>query len=301
MPRRRARCAAPPRPADVEHRALGQRPRDLVGARQHGVGAELQRAGGQVGVEAEVRAPALVDDERDVVGVRDAREPLDVGDHAVVRRRDDERRVDPRAAAGVRQRLVERRRRHPVGEAELLVELGGDEGRHAAREHQAVDDGRVRVALRDDPRPQRGERQAERVVALRRPVGQEERPRGPVGLGGQPLGLLVGCRRRAEVDPVDVLRHVHRQGALAQRVAEAGVGARAALVPGDVEAAGPAEGVADDRVEVRRGRLLGAHRPADRRSSARTKPSRSPSSTRWASPISWPVRWSLTIVYGCST
>jgi len=32
---------------------------------------------------------------------------------------------------------------------------------------------------------------------------------------------------------------------------------------------------------------------------SRMNPSRSPSSTRWASPASWPVRWSLTRVVGC--
>src|SRR4051794_41436405 len=57
---------------------------DLVRARQDRVGAELQRALGQVGVEAEVRAPRLVDDQRDVARVGDARERLDVGDHPVV-------------------------------------------------------------------------------------------------------------------------------------------------------------------------------------------------------------------------
>ena len=54
-------------------------------------------------------------------------------------------------------------------------------------------------------------------------------------------------------------------------------------------------------VEIGRGRLLGHPWPAVRMSSARTKPSRSPSSTRWASPTSNEVRWSLTIVYGCRT
>ena len=75
-------------------------------------------------------------------------------------------------------------------------------------EHEPVDDRRVRVALRDDPRAQRREREAQRVVALGRAVGEEERARRAERLGGEQLGALVRRRRRAEVDPVDVLRDV---------------------------------------------------------------------------------------------
>src|SRR5690606_12250563 len=106
------------------------------------------------------------------------------------------------------------------------------------------------------------------------------------------------------VDAADVLRDVERERVVAERVAQARVGARPALVAGDVEAAGAAEAVGDDGVEVRGGGLLAAaHRcsPAERRSSARTKRSRSPSSTACALPTSTLVRWSLTIVYGCRT
>ena len=60
-----------------------------------------ERGRRQVGVEAEVRAPRLVDDERHAGGVRDRGAAGDVGGHAVVGRRDDERgaRAGRRASA----------------------------------------------------------------------------------------------------------------------------------------------------------------------------------------------------------
>ena len=201
------------------------------------------------------------------------------------------------AASASRQRA----RLDAVGHAQLGVVLGRYEGGHAAREDEPVDQRGVRVALGHDLRAERREGKAQRVVALRRAVGQEPRARGAVGLGGQALGLLVGRRRGPEVDAPDVLRDVEPQRAVAEAEAQPGVGALAALVAGDVEAPGTAGPVADHRVEIGRGRLLGHSWPAVRMSSARTKPSRSPSSTRWASPTSKEVRWSLTIVYGCRT
>ena len=65
---RSARATAPvsirPLVADVQHRALRQRAGDLVRAREHRVGALRQRGRRQLVVEAEVRAPRLVDHER---------------------------------------------------------------------------------------------------------------------------------------------------------------------------------------------------------------------------------------------
>ena len=132
-----------------------------------------------------------------------------------------------------------------------------DVGRHAAGEHEAVDDARVRVALDHDGRAERRERQRQRVVALARAVREEPGARGAVRLGGERLGALVGGRRGAEVDAVDVGRHVEHQRALAERGAQPGVGPGAALVAGDVEARRAAERVRPHRVEVRGGRLLG--------------------------------------------
>ena len=69
----------------------------------------------------------------------------------------------------------------------------------------------LEAALRDDTRAERGEREAQRMVALRRAVREEPRALGAEGLGGQALGALVRRRRRPEVDAVDVLRHVGRE------------------------------------------------------------------------------------------
>ena len=86
--------------------------------------------GGSVGVEAEVRAPRLVDDERDAGRVADRRAALDVGAHAVVGRRDDER--GPRLRRAL-QRGGERLGRDAVRHPELLLVLRRDERRRARR------------------------------------------------------------------------------------------------------------------------------------------------------------------------
>ena len=152
---------------------------------------------------------------------------------------------------------LQRLRRDAVGHAEHRLVLRRDPRRQAAGEHQPVDHRRVRVALHDDGRAERGEREAERVVALRRAVGQEPRARRAVGLGGEFLRALVGRRRRAEVHAVDVLRDVEPVRLPAEGGAHAEVGAVARLVAGHVEAGRAAEAVRDDGVEVGGGRLVG--------------------------------------------
>ena len=239
---------------DVEHRRLRERADDLVRRGQHGVGALLERRRRQVGVEAEVRAPRLVDHQRHARGVGDLGAARDVGGHPVVGRRDDPGRARLRRGG---QRRLERGRRHAVRHAELLAVLGRDVARPPARQHEAVDHRRVRVALHDQRRAERGEREAERVVALAGAVGQEPRARRAVGLGGELLGALERRRLRPEVDAVDVLRDVEHQRVLADRGDQPGVRARAGLVAGDVEARGAAEAVGHDGVEVGRGRLVG--------------------------------------------
>ena len=72
---------------------------------------------------------------------------------------------------------------------------GGDPRRQPAGEHEPVDHRGVRVALHDDRRAERRQRQAERVVALRGAVGQKPRARGAVGLGREFLRALEGRRR----------------------------------------------------------------------------------------------------------
>ena len=187
----------------------------------------------------------------------------DVGRHPVVGRRDDQ------GGAGVRrrgQRGLERLRGDAVGHPELGLVLRGDVARPPAGEHEAVDHRGVRVALHDDGRAQRREREAERVVALRGAVGQEPRARRPVGLGGELLGALEGRRLGPEVDAVDVLRDVEHQRVLADRRAQPGVGARAAPC-GRGRGSGSSRG--SRRRRPRRGRARSAGR------SGRPRPARS--------------------------
>ena len=285
--------------AEVEHRALGERAGELVGARQDRVGAEVESALGKLGVEAEVGTPRLVDDERHPGGVGDLGAAGHVGTYAVVGGRDDEGGAGP---GGLLQRLGQALRSDPVRHPPLGVVLRSDEGRDAAAQDQPVDDRGVGVALGDHRGTERREGQRQDVVSLRRPVGEEPGPLCAVGLGGQALGLLERRRARAAVDSVHVGRHVEQEGVLTQRVQEARVRTRPALVAGHREAGRAPEAEADHRVQVGSGRLLGVGAilaqpvaPAERRSSARTNSSRSPPRTRWTSPTSTSVRWSLTI------
>src|SRR6185369_559363 len=133
---------------------------------------------------------------------------------------------------------------------------GGDPRRQAAGQHEAVDHAGVRVALGDDRRAERGEREAERVVALGGAVGEKPRAGGAVGLRRELLRSLERRRLRAEVDAVDVLRDVELERLPADRGADAEVGSRPRLVARDVEAGRPAEAVGDDRVEIWGGGLI---------------------------------------------
>ena len=92
---------------EVEHRRLGEAPDDLVRARDHEVRAGRQCMLGELLVEGEVRAPGLVDDQRDPAGVGDGRERCDVGDRPEVGRGDDPRADGP---GGGGERALERLR-----------------------------------------------------------------------------------------------------------------------------------------------------------------------------------------------
>ena len=195
-PRRRGRCRSGRvvRVADVQHRALGQRAGDLVRARDHRVGALRQRGRRQRVVEAEVRAPGLVDDKRDAGGVRDVgerrrcRRPCR---SRSARRRTRRARRAPRASA-----RLERLGRHAVGDAALAVVLGRHEARQPAAQHEAVDDRRVRVALRDDRacRAARARGTARGCPASRRSSGTTSARRRT--RRRRALGALVRRRRR---------------------------------------------------------------------------------------------------------
>ena len=164
---------------DVQHRRLRQRADDLVrrgdAPRRRPARAPTRHAG----VEAEVRPPRLVDDERRAGRVRDLgagpprRRP---SRSRSARRRTTARGVAARARSAASQRV----RRDAVRHAQLVVVLRRDERRHPAAQHEPVDQARVRVALQHHAaRPGRREREAQRVVALRRAVREEPRRCAP--------------------------------------------------------------------------------------------------------------------------
>ncbi len=238
--------------AEVEHRRLGEAADDLVGRGDDDVGAAGDRVGGEVGMEAQVRPPGLVDRERNAAGVGDLGEAGDIRAGAEVGGRDDHRADRPR-------RLVEgpgeRRRGKAVGDPEAGVELGGREGGPQPAEHQPVDHGGVDVALHDHLAAAVGERQADRVVALRGAVDQEPAAARAPGAGGEPLGPLERGRLRADVDALGDRGDVVADADLADQLAHLRVGTRPALVPGHLEPAGIAGGVGEQRVDVG-GRVL---------------------------------------------
>ncbi len=179
-------------------------------------------SGGSDGVEVQVGAPGLVDDQRHAALVGDLGEAGDVGAGAEVGRRDDHRRDRVR---GLVQRGGERVRGEAVGDPELGVELRRDECRVHPVEDQPVDHRGVDVALDDDALAVVGERHAGAVVALRGAVDQEPGPLRPPGLGGQQLGLLEGRRFGPEVDPLGDRGDVVAQAGLADQLEHRRVGA----------------------------------------------------------------------------
>ena len=83
-------------------------------------------------------------------------------------------------------------RREAVGDPELGVELGRDEGRLEPGEDDPVDRARMGVALDDDARALVAKREAGGVVSLRGAVDQKPAaPRAP-GAGCEPLSTLKG-------------------------------------------------------------------------------------------------------------
>jgi hypothetical protein len=253
---------------EVEHRRLGQAADHLVGARDHEVRARVQRRLRQVLVEREVRSPGLVDHQRQPASVRRLRQPADVGHRPEVGRRDHHR---PYRLRGPLEPAVELLRGDAVGEVELGVELGLDEGGPEPRQHQPVDRRGVDVPL-DHYLAALGVRQRQRgdVVSLRRAVDQEPGAASAPGLRRHELGALERGRLDPHVDSAGERGNVERQRPLADRLGEARIGRRTALVPRHVEATRIALGVGAEGVEVG-GIELGARR---RRGALRGKAAR---------------------------
>ena len=249
--------------AEVDHRRLGEAAHDLVGARDHEVGAERERVPRQRVVEGQVRAPGLVHDQRHAVGVGHLGQPGDVRHRAEVGGRHDGR---PDRARG----LGRARARAPPGVMQWAmcssrVELGRHERGPQPGEHERVDRARVRVALDDHLATAVGEREQRHVVALRRAVHQEPGAPGAPGLGGQDLGLLERRGLGAHVDAVGERRDVERQRAPA-RARRAAPGRRPA------RPCAPARGSAPGRARRRRAARPGtACRTADARRSSRDR------------------------------
>jgi hypothetical protein len=216
--------------------------------------------------------------------------------------------------------------RDAVGHAERRVVLRGHEARQPAAEDEAVDERRVGVALGDDPRPRGGEREAERVVALRGAVRQEPRARGAVGLGGERSARSYGVgagprstpwmscgmssasarspsakrrpgsapgrpcgRGRGSAPARGSRRRRARPGTARWAARDRRASAPQATRPPRLPGLGSAPAAARRGARPRAGAPRGRTRPGRRRG------------PRWASPISCDVRWSLTIVYGCRT
>ena len=181
-------------------------------------------------------------------------QPGDVGGHPVVGRRDDER------GAGVRRRAPAPRRARPGVTPWAMPSSSSYSGatklgRPPESTSPSITEA-CELRCTTTGAPERREREAERVVALGRAVGQEPRARRAVGLGGELLGALVRRRLGPEVDALDVLRDVEQQRVLADRERSPGSAPAPRLVAGDVEARRAAEAVGDERVEVGRGRLV---------------------------------------------
>ena len=241
---------------EVEHRRLREAADDLVGRGDDQVGALAERVGGQIGVEAQVGAPGLVDGQRHAVAVGDRGQPGYVGAGAEVGGRDDHR---PDRPGGRRERLVQRVRRQAVGDAELGIELRRGEARPHTAEDEPVDHRGVDVALHDHGLAGVRESQADRVVPLRCAVDQEPGPPRLPGLGRQLLRPFERRRPRADVDAFGDRGDVVAQAQIADQLAQRRVGAHPALVPRDLETAWVAGRVGEQRVDVG-GRLLAVSR-----------------------------------------
>ena len=151
----------------------------------------------------------------------------------------------PRPACRV-ERAVERLGREAVGDPQLRVDLRRHERRPQPGQDQRVD--RARVARCAGPRPPRRTCASARPadeVALRGAVDQEPAAPRPPRLGGEALRLARTASARAPMSmPQRQRGDVERERRLADGLDQLRVGARAALVAGDVQPRRAARGVA---------------------------------------------------------
>ena len=249
--------------AGQEHGRLRDAADELVRAHDAGVGAGGHGVDGQLGAEAKVRTPRLVDDERDAGGVRErrrcagrsAREP-------VVGRRGDEQRL----GLGVRPERLGRLGDGDVErDAPQRVDGGLDVHRHGAREDQRREQGLVGVARHDHGVAGSGEAEDQRVHPAGRAVDEEVTAVGAPGLGGVLLGEVDQAGGLARV--LDGAGHgeVDLEAGRAEQLAELGRRSLAQLVAGGVEGREAAATVGEDGVEVRGLLLVVPHLPPSSR------------------------------------
>ncbi len=208
---------------------------------------------GSAGMEVEVRPPRLVDQQRDVVLVRDRRDRFEIGRDAVVRRRNDVDRLDVRIALERGAHFV---RRDRVVHVQRLVDLGLHPHRRRARHDQAAHRALVRVARQRQlvARVERGHHHA--LVAAGRAVDQEERLLRAEALRGELLRVdqrLFGLQQ--VVEPAD-LGEVDRQHVVADEVAERALHPDPLLVARRVERDDARVDVVEQDLEVRRAGLI---------------------------------------------
>ena len=204
---------------------------------------------GSCRVEAEVRAPRLVDDQRHAMGVGHVGQRANVGDGSEVARGHDVRGCRVRV---LDEAVLELVGGDAVGDPEVGVDRREGEERVESGQGEAVDHRGVHAALHDHLGAEPAQGEVGDQVALARAVRQEPR------LAGAPR-LRREARRAHErrgvvavVDPVGQRRYVERQRPVPEEVDEAGLGDAGGLVARHVEADPVLVGVARDGVGVRR-------------------------------------------------
>jgi hypothetical protein len=183
---------------------------------------------GQRGVEAEVRAPGAVDDQRHAGGVRHLGAPADVGRHPVVGRRDDERRACVRARASAR--------RAPPGVTPCAIPSSASYS-GATKLGRPPDSTRPSIRLACELRwsttrlPGGASARHSAWLPWVAPLVRNQHVRRPVGLGGERSARSYGVGEGPTSIP-SMSCGTSSSSALADRAAQARVGAGAALVPG---------------------------------------------------------------------
>ncbi len=220
-------------------------------ARDHQVGARRQRVLGQLLVERHVRAPRLVHDQRDAARVRhrqrarltSATAPKYVGEttHA------------PTASGVAASARVERLRRSGSGRSRARRPPPAPRTSGAGPTAPAS---RSCSSARCAAPPRRSPWWASARPAARlpceAPLIRNHARLAPHASAASRWACSNGRRLDAHVDAVGQRRDVQAQRALAERLQQARVGARAALVPGHVQPCRPPARVRAQRIQVRR-------------------------------------------------